>query len=192
MKVRNLEKNISTTPAYSSVRLCLAIPGAETSISTSKAYYPAFCDKDTLRTRGLQFVWVKTDLSGKGEVQRSSSLGSQAVPHKRVIHARFFLQSETQFTHITQIKLTNQKLMTMKQIYRSTLRLASVMLFLLFMAIAYGQTHDLRETKTDISSSDFRESTSDSKESSARNVLSVSPNNDTQHMNPNFINLLTV
>jgi hypothetical protein len=108
MKARNLEKNILTTLACPGSSKDNAFFGVHSIAFNSAKFNSTSNDKEILRTRGLQLVWVKTDLSGKGEVQRSSSLGSQEFP-PITIHPSLIPTSldTTQFTH-TKPKQTNQ------------------------------------------------------------------------------------
>lgn len=125
MKTRNLEKKILTTTAHDGCQEQYAsfVSGARNFCHSQSIAI----DKEKLRARGLQLVWVKTDLSGKDEVQRSSSLGSQVYPiSSNAFCITTISNQQTQFTQLNQNKLTKQNPRTMKKLYRSAFPMASV------------------------------------------------------------------
>ncbi|RAW00054.1 hypothetical protein DQQ10_15995 [Pseudochryseolinea flava] len=74
---------MDTTTMANKILTTCAFQGIATAYPLAQQYFinnrSTAIDHETLRTRGLQLVWVKTDLSGRDEVQRSSSLGNQTL-----------------------------------------------------------------------------------------------------------------
>ena len=136
-------------------------------------------DKEKLRARGLQLVWVKTDLSGKGEVQRSSFLGYQVCPSS--INAFCITANpiqQAQFSQLNHNKLIKQNPRTMKKLYRSAFSMASV---------------DYKFSSTDVSTEVVEQS---AMQAFARNVLVIPQVSRAPKMAGfgvlNSLNLLTV